>query len=233
MFSKLARSFILLLITSSGVTAAPTIAQSSIVDFPVNGRVVVQAREQIGKFPQMLFTSERTHKTVLLSSIEDPDKFLLPAAEDAPEFWPSLRFRVIHSAGFKSPIVMSVGLFTGGSDNAYFLTVFAEVLGRIVRLNQKPLFANVQGGYYIGYLNKRLGYGLAAWDFVWEDGAHYSAHKYSANIYRIEGARLKRILHTTSKKMYDSDKGADSLLELGIRVVDQRSGIPRIKDTLN
>jgi hypothetical protein len=233
MVSKLASSFILLLITSSAVTAAPKIAQSLIVDFPVNGRVVVQTREEVGKFPEMLFTSERTHKTLLLSSIEDEEKFLLPAAEDAPEFRPSLRFRVIHSPGFKSPIIMSVGLFTGGSDNAYFLTLFTEVAGSIVRLNQKPLFANVQGGYYIGYLNKRFGYGLVAWDFVWEGGAHYDAHKYSIDIYRIEGARLKRILHTTSKKMYDSDKGARSLLELGIKVVDQRNGIPRIKDTLN
>jgi len=204
-----------------------------IVDFPVNGRVVVQAREQIGKFPQMLFTSEQTHKTLLLSSIEDSDKFLIPAADDAPEFWPSLRFRVIQSPGFKSPIIMSVGLFTGGSDNAYFLTLFTEVGGKMVRLNQKPLFANVQGGYYVGYLNKQLGYGLVAWDFVWQDGPHYSAHKYSMNIYRIQRARLKRILHTTSKKEYDSDKGADSLLELGIRVVDQRNEIPRIKETLN
>src|SRR6476620_9579410 len=116
MATKLARSFILLLLTSSAVTAAPKIAQSLIVDFPVNGRVVVQAREQIAKFPQMLFTSEQTHKTLLLSSIEDSDKFLIPAADDAPEFWPSLRFRVIQSPGFKSPIIMSVGLFTGGSD---------------------------------------------------------------------------------------------------------------------
>ena len=233
MATKLARSFLLLLLASSAVTAAPKIAQSLVVDFPVNGRVVVEAREQVSKFPQMLFTSARTQKTLLLSSIEDPDKFLIPAAEDAPEFWPSLRFRVIQSPGFKSPIIMSVGVFTGGSDNAYFLTLFTEVAGRIVRLNQKPLFANVQGGYYMGYLNKRLGYGLAAWDFVWEGGAHYSAHKYSIDIYRIDGARLKRILHTTSKKMYDSDKGADSLLEIGVKVVDQRNGIPRVKDTLD
>jgi hypothetical protein len=128
---------------------------------------------------------------------------------------------------------MSVGLFTGGSDNAYFLTLFAEVGGKIVRLNNQPLFANVQGGYYLGRLNKRFGYGLATWNFEWATGAHYSEHNYIIEIYRITGGKLKRILHTLSKRAYDSDKGVDSLLELGIRAVDQRKGIPRIKDTLD
>src|SRR5262249_17445028 len=144
---------------------APTIAQSAIVEFPVNGKVTVQAREQIGRFPQMLFISGKSNKALLVSSIEDRDKWLIPAAGAPTESWPSLRFRVIHSPGFASPVIMSVGLFTGGSDNAYFLTLFAEVGGRIVRLNQRPLFANIQGGYYLGRLNKRFGYGLATWDF--------------------------------------------------------------------
>ncbi len=212
---------------------APTIAQSAIVKFPVNGRVTVQAREQSGKFPQMLFISGKANKPLLVSSIEDRDKWLIPDAGDPIESWPSLRFRVIHSPGFTSPVIMSVGLFTGGSDNAYFLTLFAEVGGKIVRLNNQPLFANVQGGYYLGRLNQRFGYGLATWNFEWATGAHYSAHHYTIEVYRISGGKLKRILHMLSKRAYDSDKGVDSLLELGIKAVDQRNGIPRIKDTLD
>jgi hypothetical protein len=231
--SQLARAFAFLTFAATSAVAAPTIVQSEIVDFPVNGRVTVQAREEIGKFPRMVFISAKTNKPLLVSSIQDRDKWLIPNAEDSVEFRPSLRFRVIHSAGFTTPLIMSVGLFTGGSDNAYFLTVFAEVSGRIVRLNNQPLFANVQGGYYLGQLNKSLGYGLATWNFVWATGAHYSEHKYAIEIYRINRGKLIRILRTTSKRAYDSDKGADSLLELGIKAVDQRNGIPRIKDTLN
>jgi len=231
--SKVAQALAFLTLVTASAVGAPTIAQSETVDFPLNGRVTVQAREEIGNFPRMVFISGRTHQPLLVSSITDREKWLMPNAEDAVEFRPSLRFRIIRSQGFASPLIMSVGLFTGGSDNAYFLTLFAEVGGKIVRLNSKPLFANVQGGFYFGYLNKRLGYGLAVWNFEWATGAHYSEHKYAIDIYRISGGQLKRISHTLSKKAYDSDKGIDSLLELEIKGVDQRKGIPRIKDTLN
>ena len=231
--SQFAQALAFVTLATASVTATPSITQSETVDFPANGRVTIQAREEIGNFPRMVFISGRTHKPLLVSSIADHDKLLMPNAEDSVEFRPSLRFRVIHSPGFTSPVIMSVGLYTGGSDNAYFLTLFAEIGGAIVRLNNQPLFANVQGGYYFGRLNKRFGYGLATWNFEWATGAHYSEHNYTIEIYRIIGGKLKRILRTLSKRAYDSDKGIDSLLELGIKAVDQRKGIPRIKDTLN
>jgi hypothetical protein len=233
MIAKLAQAFTFVMVTATGAIAAPMITQSLTVDFPVSGRVTIQSREEIGKFPQMVFVSQTTNKPLLISSVEDHDKWLIPVAGDTPESRPALRFRVIRSRGFTGPMIMSVGLYTGGSDNAYFLTLFAEVAGHIIRLNAKPLFANVQGGYYLGHLNQHLGYGLAVWNFVWATGPHYSKHEYALEIYRIRGTRMQRILRTTSRKMYDSDKGAASLLELGIKASDQRDGIPRIKDTLN
>src|SRR2546423_15698848 len=116
MISKLGRILVFLMLASTGVRAAPTIVQSLLVNFPVNGRVIVQAREEVGKFPQMLFISEKTRQALLLSSIEDREKWLIPEAGDTAEAQPGLRFRVIHSRGFGSPLVMSVGLFNGGSD---------------------------------------------------------------------------------------------------------------------
>ena len=233
MIFKLAQAFTFVLLTATGAIAAPVIAQSLTVDFPISGRVTVQSREEIGKFPQMVFVSQTTNKPLLVSSVEDHDKWLIPEAGDTPGSRPSLRFRVLRSRGFAGPIIMSVGLFTGGSDNAYFLTLFAEVAGKITRLNAEPLFANVQGGYYFGHLSSRFGYGLAVWNFIWATGPHYSEHQYDLEIYRLHGTVLKRILKTISRKMYDSNKGAESLLELGIKAIDQRNGIPRIKDTLN
>lgn len=56
----------------------PNIVQSLIVNFPVNGRVIVQSVEEVGKFPQMVFISEKTGKVLLRSSIEDDDKWLIP-----------------------------------------------------------------------------------------------------------------------------------------------------------
>jgi len=233
MISRVLSTLTFIILMTVVTTAAPTITQSLTISFPSNGPVTVEAREESGQFPQMVFTSRRTNRTLLVSSIEDREKWLIPSESDTAEGRPSLRFRVINSRGLPSPVVMSVGLFTGGSDNAYFLTLFAEVGGKIVRLNDQPLFANVQGGYYLGRLNKRFGYGLAVWDFVWEDGRpHYAEHRYAIELYRIERGRLKRILRTTSRRMYDSDKGADSLRELGIKVIDQRNAIRRIKNTI-
>jgi hypothetical protein len=221
------------MVSSTAVVAAPDVVQSAVVDFPVNGRVAVQAREEVGKFPQVIFISERMREQLLLTSIEDKDKWLIPLAGDTKEARPSLRFRVIHSHGVTSPIIMSVGLMNGGSDDAFFLTLFGEVGGKIRRLNDKPLFANVQGGYYWGYLNKTFGHGLAVWNFIWDDGKpHYTDHKYQIEIYRLRGGKLKRTFQTVSRRTYDTGKGANSLRELGIKATDQRSGIPRIRDAI-
>lgn len=210
------------------------VVQSSIVDFPANGRVIVRSVEEVGKFPQMLFLSQKTGKVLLRSSIEDERKWLVPN-NDTSAMQPDLRYRVVRSPGFKGPMIMSVGLFHGVSDDLYYLTVFGEVNGEIRRLNQQPFLANIQGGYFLGYLNKKLGYGLAVWDFIWGDDireSHYSEHKYEIEIYTIQDGQLKQTLRKVSRKMYDSEDGANSLLELGIRAVDQRSGVPEIKESL-
>lgn len=230
MIFRFAPTLIFLLLVSSGIGAEPKIVQSMDVNFPVSGQVLVQASEEVGKFPQMVFTSPKTQQELLRSSIKDKDRFLIPEADTA-ETITDLRFGVINSEGFRSPMIMAVGIYRGGSDNAYFLTVFGEVGGRIVRLTPQPLFANIQGGYYLGSLNKRLGYGLAVWNFVWETGVHYSEHKYEMEIYQLRGNKLIRTLRRVSRKNYDSDKAESSLLELGIKVTDQRKLIPVIKDS--
>lgn len=234
-FLKIGQSFLFLLLLAIGVSAAPNIVQSLVVNFPVNGQVIVQAHEEVGKFPQMVFISKQTGKVLLRSSIEDKEKWLIPMEGDNVGGQPDLRFRVVRASGFSTPMIMSVGVHHGGSDNAFYLTVFGEVGGKIHRLNDRPMFANIQGGYYLGYLNKKLGYGLAVWNFIWGKGvneSHYSNHKYDIEIYQLHGGNFKRTLRRISKKMYDSDKGANSLLELGIKVADQRTGIPKIKDDL-
>jgi hypothetical protein len=230
MIVRIATTLVFLLVISSGICADPKIVQSMDVDFPVSGHVLVEVREEVGKFPQMIFSSQTTQRVLLRSSIEDKERFLIPEADTAEKIT-DLRFGVIHSNGFRSPMIMAVGVYRGGSDNAYFLTVFGEVGGSIVRLTEKPIFANIQGGYYLGYLSKRLGYGLAVWNFVWETGAHYSEHKYEMDIYQQRGIKLNRTLRRTSRKTYDSDNGSSSLSELGIKATDQRKLIPVIKDS--
>jgi hypothetical protein len=58
MILKVGQAFLLLLLFTSGVSASPNIVQSLIVNFPVNGRTIVQAIEEDVKFPQMLLISD-------------------------------------------------------------------------------------------------------------------------------------------------------------------------------
>ncbi|HBB98845.1 MAG TPA: hypothetical protein DC054_26000 [Blastocatellia bacterium] len=230
MTRDLLQTFALVVLLSSAVSAAPAIAQSAVVNFPVIGRVTVEAREEVGKFPQMVFTSQRTHEQLLLSSIEDKDKWLIPLADEPSFARPVVRFRVIRARGLRSPMIMAVALRTGGSDNGFCLAMFTEVGGKVRRLNDGPFFTNVQGGYFFGYLNKRFGYGLAVWNFIWDHGPHYTDHKYHLDIYRLRNGNLRRTFQTVSRRTYYTGKGAHALLELGIKAYDQRDGIPNIRD---
>ena len=146
MILRIGKAFLFLLLLAGGATATPHIVQSLVINFPAHGQVIVQAREEVGKFPQMLFVSKKTGKVLLRSSIEDKDKWLIPEKDNSVS-QPDLRFRVFRSSGFRSPMIMSVGVDHGGSDSHFYLTVFGEVGGKIRRLNQKPMFANIQGGY--------------------------------------------------------------------------------------
>jgi hypothetical protein len=215
--------------------SGPQIVQSSAVTFPVSGEVIVQSIEEDGEFPQMLFTSKRTGQKLLRSTIVDSDKFL-KHEHDSPDGFPQLRFRSVNGSSQTGPIIMSVGIYHGGSDSGYYLTLFAERNGHLVRLNNKTISNAIQGGYYFGNLNKKLGDGLAVWSFIWGQGlmeAHYSDHHYLIEIYRISGDRLVLSRRYKTKRMYESDKNSASLLELGIHATDQRLGIPEIKETLD
>jgi hypothetical protein len=231
MITDILRTFAWLVLVSSAVSAAPAIAQSAVVNFSVNGRVTVEASEELGQFPQMVFTSQRTHKHLLLSSIADKDRWLIPVADESSSARPVIRFRVIRTLGLRSPVIMAVALRYGGSDNGFYLAMFGEVGGNVRLLNDAPFVTNVQGGYYFGYLNKRFGHGLAVWNFIWNDGkAHYADHQYHIDIYQLHRGTLKRTFHMVSRRTYDTGKGENSLRELGIRATDQRIGIPRIGD---
>lgn len=225
--------YFLVLMFSLNVTVSAKVAQSLVVTFPTSGRVIVHAKEEVGQFPVMLFTAEKSGKVLLEHPIKDKDKWLIPEKDDLSP--PNLRFRLVQSKGFSGPMIMSVGVYHGGSDDAFFLTVFGEVGGEIKSLNDKPIFANIQGGYYLGFLNEKYGYGLATWNFIWGHAineSHYSAHKYEAELYVLKDGKFSQILHRISRKMH-SGNGSGSLREIGITVFDQRKGIPKIKDALD
>src|SRR6266446_2279891 len=109
----------IVLMSSVGASAAPRVVQSMVVEFPSNGRVIVQAKEEVGRFPSMLFISGKNGAVLLRRTIRDKGRWLVPV-NDGPAR-PDLRFRVIRSTGFDSPLIMSVGVDHGGSDNHFYL----------------------------------------------------------------------------------------------------------------
>ena len=158
------------------------LVQSLIVDFPKNGKVIVQAREEVGKNPRILIISQATGKVLLDYLYDESDDSLKPRA-DGLATEPFLRFRVLHSKGFRSPLILAVAVSPGGSDDGFCGAVIGEVNGRLKALTAHRLYISIQGGFYLGFLNRKFGYGLASWTFIWGNEVHYDYHHYEIDIY--------------------------------------------------
>jgi len=212
------------------------IVQSETVTFPRLGKLIVKARENAGKRPEMMFLSEKTNKTIFSETIKDPQNLLLPDPINEGGFGPYLRFIVLRNTGTASPVIMAVAMYPGGSDNGYYLTLFTESGGRIVDLTPKPLLNNIQGGWYFGYLGPTYGYGLAEWAFIWgqgEDEIHYSLHRYALYIYGLRDGKLMRTLRRETRHKYHPQDAYRAFAELGIHVTDQRRRMPLYAEGLD
>jgi hypothetical protein len=144
----------------------------------------------------------------------NPELFKEPDEPD--EHAPLVQFFVVKGPSADLDVLVPVAMVVGGSDCGYDATV----VGITNRLPRDWLsghaFINSQGGYYVGDLERGRGYGLAAWNFLWDGGAHYGAHRYEVNLFRFlphEG-RAIRIAHLETKKEYSSDQ--EALKELGL-----------------
>jgi hypothetical protein len=222
------------LVSSVSSYGASRIVQSLVIEFPINGRVIVQAREEIGKNPRLLLISEHSGNVLCNHTISANDDWLKPQADKQLQHLglnPFLRFRGIRAKGFNSPLILAVAVAPGGSDHAFFGVVIGEIEGNLVVLTRPSLFTSVQGGFFLGYLNKHLGYGLISWRFLWNEGAHYDYHRYEIEFYKLKGNRFVRQRRYDSKRRYYGD-GSEALRELGIKAFDQRVGIPKMKDYL-
>lgn len=211
------------------VSHEPRVVQSFIIHFPVHGAVRVKSIEQIGKFPKIVFSDVKSGRILFQSSTRDRDGWLKPTDDEFTQ--PFLRFREVRSPGFRTPLVMAVAVRPGGSDDAFYLTVFGEVNGKISRLVTPPIYTNVQGGFYLGYLNRRLGYGLVSWCFVWDESEiHYDSHHYSMEVYSLQDGKFRKVISSVSKRKYHPPNAYRALRELGINARDLRRTLPIMKE---
>ncbi|HSB10004.1 MAG TPA: hypothetical protein VLM38_11015 [Blastocatellia bacterium] len=225
-------TIIMLLPGAMRIPAQKQIAQSLTVDFPANGSVIVQARERIGRFPEIRLVSKQSGKVLLRRTIADGEGWLKPRANAGQDVQPFLRFRVVRPKGLAGPCILAVAVRPGGSDNAFYGILISEIQGRLSVLTRSPAFTNIQGGFYFGRLSEKLGLGFASWNFVWgADEAHYAKHRYRVEIFCLQDGRLVKTKTHLSRRRY-SGNGVASLRELGIFAMDQRVGIPDVKGYL-
>jgi hypothetical protein len=212
-------------------TTDPVVVQSEVVYFPGLGGVIVEAIEQVGHFPKLVFKAKNSKRILLQSTLADPDRFLVPQGGYATD--PFLRFQVIKVPRTRSPFIMAVAVTPGASDCGFSGTMYGLAGDKIARLFGGLVSSAVQGGLYFGKLNERLGYGFVGWDFDWNQGAHYDRHKYWVTVYQLKGERLVKVLHRLTHHKYELEDNSKAPLEFGFRVTDQRRGLPKANEFLD
>lgn len=119
------------------------------------------------------------------------------------------RFKIISTKQFSGPLIVAIAMAPGGSDCAWEMSVAAAVNGKLEELTYEHLETSDEGGFFVGDLGNRVGFGVAQWDFVWgEDEAHVSPHQYEIKIYKWNGGRFEwfRVFRTPAK--YNSGRAA-------------------------
>jgi hypothetical protein len=212
-------------------TYEPKVTQSKIVNFPRLGAVRVQTIEQVGEFPQIVFADAKSRKVIFRRQITDPDGSLKPNDDEFAQ--PFLRFGVVHSEGISTPLIMAVAVRPGGSDHLFTLVVFGALNGKMAPLSNVPIETNIQGGFYFGFINRKLGYGIVSWCFDWDfdnSEGHYDYHHYTTDIYTMSGGRFRKIATARSRRKYGPANSYRAPRELGIRATDIRRKIPDLKE---
>ena len=198
----------------------PEIVQSQVVTFPVHGPVLVQAQKHYTHFPKIILRSRKTGQILFEHEIQDEDGTIKDHQ--------LLGFRVLRIKGIPTPVIFALGIVAGGSNSTFYLALIGEVDGKLTSLLDRQLDCGTQGGYYVGYLNKKYGVGFVRWTYIWDmdQEVHYDFHHYEIEVFSYINGKFTQVEKYISKKKYD-DYGFGAVHELGIRARDQRSRVPR------
>lgn len=196
------------------------------------GHIRVSSTFPAGSFPTARFQNEAGH---VLYSVpvgrSNPDIFRID--EDAPE--PKYRdlgsskmvYFVIESKP-QPTSVLAIAMYTGGSDCEYVPALVGPIRGELKSWLQQEPVVNGQGGFYVGDLGQRRGFGLAAWTFIWEDGAHWGSHRYHVELYRIDPSTGTSSLVFKGDTRRKYGEGTEALKEFGLRYQNVLSMSPAL-----
>lgn len=176
--------------------ASPKVTQAVLCDFKTEATTAL-AVEEFGQPPKLIFVG-RENKLIYSTAFGErfPDNVFSYVA-------PFVRFRSYRLGGLPEPLIVAVMVSPGGSDVGYEIKLIGEKNGRIGTLTPEPISLSIQDGIYLGYINKKHGTGMIVWRHMWENEAHYDAHRYTIGIYRWDrkgmGFRLVSTLSTKRK----------------------------------
>ena len=185
------------------------------------GSVDVTTSFLVGGYPTSNFRSSSGQLlyTLPLGS-GDPDIFRIETdSPHDPPAWSRLGPRVVSyfviQPEHQKVKLLAIAMYTGGSDCGYVPALVGVVEGKLKSLLVQQPVVNSQGGLYVGDLGGRRGFGLAAWTFLWEDGAHYGRHRYRVTLYRIDADTGKSTMAYQKETKRSYSQASDALHELG------------------
>ncbi|MGA3286129.1 MAG: hypothetical protein ABSD46_01740 [Bacteroidota bacterium] len=119
------------------------------------------------------------------------------------EKWRSdVRFKVIKLPEFADSVLVAVAVSPGGSDSQYESTVIGILNGKIQDSFHEHLVSHNQGALCIEPLSHSDSTNIILWKELWEDGAHYDPHRYSATVFNWNGLFFKQVKSLETKKKY-------------------------------
>jgi hypothetical protein len=192
-------------------TVAPVAVKRIVANFPEVGSVAVEAQftrelpwdhpSAVIAPPSLTFRSAggRELKRIQFGSEE--------------EYYTELNFVVINLPRIATPLVVAVAVKPGGSDHLFQSAILGSVDGNIRDLLPDHPTTNIQGAFCLGRFGKNSRPGVLALNFIWENGAHYSAHRYQCTFYEWTGTAFQKRSVLETNRAYESWQ--DAAKELG------------------
>lgn len=121
----------------------------------------------------------------------------------------SIRFHLLHVAGFPDPMILGIAMGTGASDCGYQTIPIGVVHEKIRQLSPRVLYFATQGGVFLGTTRKYQPE-LALW-YVQSvsDVEHYGPHKYRFEFFRRNPKTgLLETLYVKTSRRYDTERKA-------------------------
>ena len=192
-------------------TAAPVAIKHSVATFPGVGSAAIEAQFTPGlpwdypsaviKPPTLTFRSNGNSELKRIQFGAEEDDYT------------ELNFVVINLPQIATPLVVAVAVRPGGSDYIFQSAIVGSLDGKIRDFLPDHPTTNIQGALCLGKFGKHSMPGVLVLNFIWENGAHYSAHRYECTFYEWTGAVFEKQSVFETKRAYESWQ--DAAKELG------------------